>query len=147
MTSSRDIFKGIRDVLQGYMLNPQYAVVYYPESGTIERAGIKVTGTCEIVVDHLPRTGYSNSMYQLDEYGKNLLVLDGDIYPFWESMFLKDKYYNVLFLKEGEIHQAKVAMESSGVGRKYCLMYRDDGKEKSYFPCTAYEDEFVILKE
>ena len=146
MVKKEYVFKDVYDVILGSACRKWYAVAYYPKLQRIERVGVSLTEQSDILIDHLPRTGYSCATYPPHEYGKELLILKDDIYPFWEAMFLdKEKYYKVLFLGTGEVHETKVRIVPSGVGAKFELEYKETGK-KVYYSREGYDSEFVVIK-
>lgn len=122
------------------------AVVYYPERQELEHIGLYVKGNGTIEINHLPRSGYSFSSYEPGEYGEKFVIVKGGIYPYWEALFLdENEYYMVLFVKTGEVREAKVTVVPNGVGASFCLEYKDDDK-KEYFSREVYDDQFVVVK-
>lgn len=149
MTATK-LFKDTSELIHENVLRMKYGVVYYPESGKLERAGIYVTGECQIQVHHMTHDAEVVSTHQLEDYGKKLMLFKDryDIYPFWKVRYLdEEKVYQVLKIKTGELFNAMLCTIRNGEGIKICMFNEDKVTLIGSFHVKDYEKEYAVISK
>lgn len=124
------------------------AVVWYPFEQTIERVGITISPSSEIVIDKLPLYGAGNKVsYWPDQYEKDFIVLKGKVLSYWDAMFPKpDKLYLLMYLNTGELKLVKYKVaEPEDVEGDHFYFEFQDGSEGKWYARDAYEKTFILL--
>ncbi|MBR2290069.1 MAG: hypothetical protein IJ867_05675 [Clostridia bacterium] len=147
MNNQDSIFRDAYDVLLSGVNKPFHAVVYYPEEGEIEHAGIYIVGGNIFRIDHISNFGNNKTDYSVEEYGK-FVVLKNDAYPYWEAPFLdENRYYTVFFPETGKVKMAKVTnIFEEREDRFFFIVIDEDGNEEK-FSRSEYEAKFIVMKD